>query len=137
VTLPSGAVVDIRIPNLAQLAKAGELDNDLLQSAIPDGTTAQSEDEDRELSAAEKTANLTKLADFHCWLVSKTLVEPKLTPEDVADTVPTPDIEVIVELASRRRDMDAIGHQIGGLEKSSDFRTFRGLDSGESSFLDV
>lgn len=131
VTLPSGAVVDIRIPNLAQMAKVGELDNELLQYAIPDLPA----DEAEEPSPEQKKVNLTKLANFHIWLVSKTLVDPKLTAEEVADTVPTPDLEVLVEFASRRRDMDAIGHHIGGLEVSAEFRKFRGIDSSEPDFL--
>lgn len=133
VTLPSGAVVDIRIPNLAQMAKAGELDNDLLQYAVPNLPA----DDNEEPTPEQKKENLTKLANFHAWLVSKTLVDPKLEPEEVADTVPTPDLEVLVELASRRRDMDVVGHHIGGLEVSAEFRKFRGIDSSESDFLDV
>lgn len=135
VTLPSGAVVDIRIPNLAQMAQAGELDNELLQYAIPDAP--QLEEPEKELTADEKKANLTKLAQFHAWLVSKTLVDPAVTPEEVPSVVPTPDLEVLVELASRRRDMDVVGHHIGGLEVSAEFRKFRGIDSGESDFLDA
>ena len=132
VTLPSGAVVKIRIPNLAQMAKAGELDNDLLQYAVP----SLPADGDDEPSDEQKKENLTKLANFHAWLVSKTLVEPALEPDEVADTVPTPDLEVLVELASRRRDMDVVGHHIGGLEVSAEFRRFRGINDGED-ILDV
>lgn len=132
VTLPSGAVVDISIPNLAQMAKAGELDNELLQYAVPTDANA----EGAEPTTEQKKENLTKLANFHAWLVSKTLVNPALTPEEVIDTVPTPDLEVLVELASRRRDMDVVGHHIGGLEVSAEFRKFRGIDSSESDFLD-
>lgn len=134
VTMPSGAVVDIRIPNLAQMAEAGELDNELLQYAIPDKS---SEEPEKELTPEEKKANLTKLAQFHAWLVSKTLVDPAVTPEEVPSVVPTPDLEVLVELASRRRDMDVVGHHIGGLEVSAAFRKFRGIDSSESDFLDA
>lgn len=133
VTLPSGAVVNIRIPNLAQMAKAGELDNDLLQYAVPNLPA----DADEEPSDEQKKENLTKLANFHAWLVSKTLVDPSLSPEEVIETVPTPDLEVLVELASRRRDMDVTGHHIGGLEASAEFRKFRGIESGDSDFLDV
>lgn len=132
VTLPSGVVVGIRIPNLAAMAQAGELDNDLLQYAVPD----LPKDDSEEPTPEQKKANLTKLANFHQWLVSKTLVEPALSPEEVKETVPTPDLEVLVELASRRRDMDVTGHHIGGLEASADFRKFRGIDSSESDFLD-
>lgn len=133
VTLPSGFVAEIRIPNLAQMAKAGELDNDLLQYAIP-GNRA---DETEEKTPEQKKENLAKLADFHAWLVSQTLVAPELTPEEVIPTVPTPDLEVLVELASRRRDMDATGHHIGGLEASAVFRKFRGIDGGDEDILDV
>lgn len=133
VTLPSGAVVNIRIPNLAQMAKAGELDNDLLAYAVPNLPA----DDAEEPSDEQKKENLTKLANFHAWLVSKTLVEPSLTPEEVIETVPTPDLEVLVELASRRRDMDVTGHHIGGLEVSADFRRFRGIDAGGEDILDV
>lgn len=133
VTLPSGFVANIRIPNLAQMAKAGELDNDLLQYAVPN----LPKDTDEELTDEQKKENLTKLANFHAWLVSKTLVDPALTPEEVIETVPTPDLEVLVELASRRRDMDVKGHHIGGLEVSAEFRKFRGIDGGDEDILDV
>lgn len=132
VTLPTGAVVKIRIPNLAQMAQAGELDNDLLQYAVP----SLPENPEEEPSPEQKKENLTKLANFHQWLVSKTLVEPTLSPEEVKETVPTPDLEVLVELASRRRDMDVVGHQIGGLEVSADWRKFRGIPAGDEDFLD-
>lgn len=133
VKLPSGVSVKIRIPNLAKMAQSGELDNDLLQYAVPDLPKEETE----EPTPEQKKENLTKLAKFHQWLVSQTLVEPALSPEEVKDTVPTPDLEVLVELASRRRDMDVEGHHIGGLEASADFRKFRGIDSGESDILDV
>lgn len=134
VTLPSGEQVKIQIPNLAALAKGGELPNDLLQHAAPDppvpGTVPEPQSE------ADKVKNLTTLAEFQSWLVSIMLVEPKLEAKEVLDVVPTPDLEVLVELASRRRDMDVVGHHIGGLEVSADFRKFRGIDSGDSYLLD-
>lgn len=135
VTLPSGIKVDITIPDLAAMAKAGELDNDLIQYAIPSAKDIAEEPE--ELTTEQKKENLSKLADFHSWLVSITVVDPMLTPEEVPTVVPTPDKEVLVELASRRRDMDVVGHHIGGLEVSAEFRKFRELDSGESDILDA
>lgn len=137
VTLPSGVSVEIQIPDLAQMAKGGELDNDLLEAAVPDGESLGEDAQKTTLTPEEKRENLTKLANFHDWLVSVALVDPKLTPDEVGSTVPTPDKEVIVELASRRRDMDAVGHHIGGLEVSSEFRKFRGLDPSGSDILDV
>lgn len=135
VTLPSGVAVKIHIPDLAEMAKSGELDNDLLAYAVP--VRPKPGDEDKEPTPEEKRENLTKLADFHDWLVSHTLVDPVLTPEEVGKTVPTPDKEVLVELASRRRDMDVTGHHIGGLEVSADFRKFRGIDGSDEDILDV
>lgn len=134
VTLPSGTKVDITIPDLAAMAKAGELDNDLIQYAIPSAKDIAEEPE--ELTTEQKKENLSKLADFHSWLVSITVADPALTPEEVPTVVPTPDKEVLVELASRRRDMDVVGHHIGGLEVSAAFRKFREIDSGESDILD-
>lgn len=138
VTLPSGTQVKIRIPNIAAMAKGGELDNDLLQYAVPDAKRL-AEEATEEKTVEQKKENLTKLANYHAWLVSKTLVEPAMTPEEVGapGAIPTPDIEVLVELASRRRDMDVVGHQIGGLEGSAEFRKFRGLDASEQDFLDA
>lgn len=132
VTLPTSAVVKITIPNLAKMAQAGELDNDLLQYAVPSLPT----DPDEEPTPEQKKENLTKLAAFHQWLVSQTLVDPKLSPEEVKETVPTPDLEVLVELASRRRDMDVLGHQIGGLEVVPEWRKFRGIDDSDEDILD-
>lgn len=135
VTLPTGSVVEIRIPDLAAMAKNGELENDLLEYAVPAGPKPG--DKNEEPTAEQKKENLTKLANFHDWLVSHALVNPALTPEEVASTVPTPDKEVLVELATRRRDMDVVGHHIGGLEVSAEWRKFRGIDSGDEDILDV
>lgn len=134
VTLPSGVDVEIQIPNLAKMAKGGELPNDLIKHAAP--ATANSGEEPEELTEDQRVKNLTTLAEFQSWLVSVMLVDPKLSPDEVLDVVPTPDLEVLVELASRRRDMDVVGHHIGGLEGSADFRKFRGIDAREPYLLD-
>ena len=135
VTLPSGVQVEIHIPDLPAMAKAGELDNDLLAYAVPN--PRKPGDVPEEPTPEQKKENLIKLNDFHNWLVSTTLVSPKLTPEEVQATVPTPDKEVLVELASRRRDMDVVGHHIGGLEVSAEFREFRELPTRDEDILDV
>jgi hypothetical protein len=135
VTLPSGVEVEIRIPDLPAMAKAGELDNELLAYAVPSAPKLDAPDE--EPTPEQKKENLAKLNDFHNWLVSISVVSPKLTPEEVATTVPTPDKEVLVELASRRRDMDVTGHHIGGLEASAEFREFRELPARDEDILDV
>lgn len=113
ITLPSGTAVEITVPSLPQLARAGEIPNDLLAVA----TAAVKEEE----ITAE---HLGKLADFHKWLIPKMVVKPTITPEDVAE-LPYEDIEMLVEIAGRQRDTDAVGHQLGGLETTAEWRDFR------------
>lgn len=132
VTLPSNTVVKITIPNLAKMAQSGELDNELLQYAVP----SLPDNPDDEPTPEQKKENLTKLAKYHQWLISKTLIDPALTPEEVKETVPTPDLEVLVELASRKRDLDVLGHHIGGLEVVPEWRQFRGIDGRDEDLLD-
>lgn len=134
VTLPSGVMVEIQIPNLAKMAKGGELPNDLITHAAPAALAPGEEPE--KPTDEERIKNLSTLAEFQAWLVSTMLIDPKLTPDEVLDVVPTPDLEVLVELASRRRDMDVVGHHIGGLEVSAEFRKFRGIDAREPYLLD-
>lgn len=131
VTLPSGSTVTIRIPNLAVLAKAGTIPNDLLKYAIPE---LRGEVPDKP-SEEEVKKNISDLADFQAWCVSYALVDPELSADDVHETVPVPDIELIVQIALRQTDMDAVGHQIGGLETQEEFRRFRGLDERLSDIL--
>lgn len=121
VNLGSGAVVTIRLPNLPQMIKTGEIPNDLLDAA---------------LGAIQKeriTPELMKeQADFFNLLVSRTVIDPVVTPEEVPG-LPYEDIELLVELATRQRDVDFIGHNLGGYHLSDDWRKFRGLDSGDEN----
>lgn len=130
VTLPSGAVVRLKVPNLAQLAKTGELPNDLVRVAIPEVAGA----EPAPLSEEEALAAIQKLADFQTWITTVAVVSPEITAEDVPE-LPTEDTEMIVAIATRQRDLDAVGHHIGGLEASADFRRFRNLPAGDEDFL--
>lgn len=116
VVLPSGFEVDIEIPNLPQLIKSGQLSNELINAAL--GATSGDEKITRE--------TIEQQADVYNKLVSLTVKEPNVTEEDVAE-LPYEDVEMIVELATRQRDIDAVGHHIGGLEKLEEFRKFRSL----------
>lgn len=119
VTLPSGAQVTMRLPNLPEMAKAGTLPNHLLDAAI--GAAGASTDE------KSTTDSLKDTAEFNTFIVLAAVVEPAdLTEADVAD-LPTEDVDMIVALATRQDDMDALGHHIGGLHKSSEWRRFRGF----------
>lgn len=130
ITLPSGTVIRIRIPNLAQLAKTGELPNELLKAAIPEIAGP----EPAPMTEDEARAAIEKLADFQTWITASAVVSPDITPADVP-ALPTEDVELIVAIATRQRDLDAVGHQIGGLEKVADFRRFRGLTDGDEDVL--
>lgn len=116
VTLPSSAVVEIEIPDLPQLVKAGQIPNELVEVAIGAAASNKVTKEDVGL-----------YADFANKLVSLTVVNPKVTEEEAAAALPFEDKEMIVDFATRKIDMDAVGHHLGGLEKSKDFRSFRGI----------
>jgi hypothetical protein len=139
VTLPSGMQVDITVPSLSKLAKYGKLDNELLSDATPapvEGQEIVLPEPPAAPSMEERKKALADLADFQSWLVSITLVDPKLSPEEVLEYVPTEDLEVLVEFATRKRDMDVKGHHLGGLERSAEWREFRGLPPLDPDLLD-
>lgn len=124
ITLPSGALVDIRIPNLPALVRAGQLPNHLVEVAagVQSGTV-------------KITAELfQQQEEFTNKLVALTVVNPKLTEEEVEEVVPYEDQEHIVRLATRQDDLDALGRHIGGLHKQEDFRNFRQFGVGASGF---
>lgn len=119
ITLSSGAVVDIRIPNLPELVAAGEFPNHLVDTAIGVATG------NVEVTAKEIKAQ----AEFYRELLSKTLVSPEVTADDVKTAgIPFEDIELIASIATRQRDVDALGHHIAGLDQNEDWRKFRGVE---------
>ena len=109
--------VTIRIPNLPELVSAGEFPNHLVEVAISVATG------ETKVTAEEVKAQ----AEFYRELISRTLVEPQVAPEDVKE-LPFEDIELIAAIATRQRDIDALGNHIAGLDKSDDWRRFRQLD---------
>lgn len=117
VTLASGVEVKIKIPNLPELVTAGEFPNHLVETAINVATG------ETKVTAEEIKAQ----AEFYRELVSRTLVDPQVAPEDVKE-LPFEDVELLAAIATRQRDVDALGHHIGGLDKSEDWRRFRGID---------
>jgi hypothetical protein len=119
VTLPSGTEVTITIPNLPQMVKNGSIPNNLLDAAIG---AIQKETITRELLAEQ--------AEFFSLLVTTMVKEPSITADDVAD-LPYEDIELLVEIGTRQRDLDALGNHIAGLHRSAEWRRFRGLDYGD------
>jgi hypothetical protein len=116
ITLASGIEVTIAIPNLPLMVKTGQIPSDLLDAAI---------------GAIQKEriteALIKEQSDFFHLLVKTMVKEPQITDEDIPD-LPYEDIELLVEIGTRQRDIDAVGNQIAGLHKSEDWRKFRGWD---------
>lgn len=125
VTLPSGAIVDIKIPSLPQLIKAGQVPNHLIDIAIEQGS---SDKIDRNI--------LEQTWEFTCFIIPKMLINPEITEDDVSD-LPALDLEMLIGFASRVTDMDAVGHQLGGLETQGSFRELRGLDLTPADLLNI
>ena len=117
--LPSGVRVGIKIPDLPALIEAGEIPQHLLDTAVAaaNGSAVQADD-------PKKNAAATR--EFTDRVVILTVVEPKLDEESVK-SVPYEDKDMIVQLATRQRDLDAEGEHIAGLTKSEKFRQFREL----------
>lgn len=125
VSLPSGIEIEIEIPNLPQMVKTGQVPNDLVEAAIG---ALQRDKITKEL--------VVEQADFYNKLVATAVKVPTITEDDVPD-LPYEDVELIVELATRQRDVDALGRHLAGLHKSKEWRSFRGLDYGDEALEDV
>jgi len=125
ITLPSGTVVDIQIPNLPKMLKGGQIPNTLVDAAV------------KTQSATKVTRELIEETwEFYRWLVAETVVSPEVEPDDVGE-LPTADVEMIVSIATRQSDLDAVGHQLGGLETQRAFRDFRGLITTDADSFGV
>src|SRR3954466_13377490 len=115
VTLESGTVVKIKLPDLPALIESGAIPQSLMDIAVDVSTGRKQERPSPEL--------LKQQREFTDVVVMKTVVEPELEKADLAD-IPMEDKEMIVEFATRQRVFDAVGHHIAGLEASEDFRRF-------------
>jgi hypothetical protein len=120
VTLPSGAVVTIRLPDLAQMIKSKQLPSELIEAAVKLQDTEDGKP--KKLTVEDIEAD----ADFVAYIVPLTIHEPKVKPEDLDDLDPM-DKAMVASFATRRTDIDAVGHQLGGLETQKSFRRHRGI----------
>jgi hypothetical protein len=124
VTLPSGFVAKIRIPDLPALIESGAIPQGLTDVAISVASGMKPERPTADLIAQQR-----KFTDV---LVMKAVVEPALSEDDLSD-IPFEDKEMIVEISTRQIDFDAEGHHLAGLEKSAKFRQFRRIGEFDPS----
>lgn len=119
VTLPSGFVVEIEVPNLALLVKTGYLPNELVTQALgvlKDGVVTPEV--------------INEQPEFYAKLAKITVKSVDLEYDDVIgdDAIPYEDVEMIIEFATRQRDLDAVGHHLGGLHTVKEWQTFRNIE---------
>jgi hypothetical protein len=125
ITLTSGVVVGIEIPNIPLLVKTGQLPNELVTEALGN------------IAKGKLTPEIiSQQSEFYDKIVVLTVKEPEITEADVHE-LPFEDIELIVEIATRQRDLDATGAHVGGLNSNKEWRTFRGLTSGDEDVESV
>lgn len=118
VTLPSGAVVKIRLPDLTLLLAGDAVPDHLRTVALDEIANALNLRTSAELETAGTvtTERISGLAELQRFMVSQMLVEPKFTEDELADPVTAPpaeDQKMLAELAGRERDTDARGVRIG------------------------
>lgn len=133
ITLPSKSEVMIVLPDLAAMIKGGQVPNELLDVATKVGAGKLSGAED---DAAKQRELLGQASEFNAFLVAATVKDPVVTKEEVmAGELPAEDVDLIVQIALRKTDFDAVGHHLAGLETVDSFRQFRGLDLSVESLL--
>lgn len=130
ITLHSGAVVRIKLPDIAELIESGVIPQHLLETATRVASAAQSG-----VIPEVTKEQVVQQKEFVNAVTIASLVEPKVTDETVTK-VPVEDRELITQIATRSRDLDAVGDHIGGLHKVEKWRRFRGLGEFDTSMAD-
>jgi len=118
ITLPSGTQVDIVLPNIAEMAAAGQIPNQLIEAAA---------NKLEGVNVAPTQDALAKQAEFNRYMVAKMVKYPTIAEGDVPD-LPADDTDLLQKIAFRDTDFDAVGAHISGLETVPSFRRFRLLD---------
>ena len=119
VTLPSGTKVRIEVPNIVTMLAHGEVPNELVKYAADTADSLQAGLLDSDIE------KIKEASDYLNWLVATTIKEPEgVTADDVKD-LPTEDTDMILEFALRQREVDALGHQLYGMETNEEWRKFR------------
>lgn len=127
VTLYSGETVKITIPNLAMMIRLGliplRLRSLAMRAARGEELLPPPQDEGSSEVSDEEYEGLQKMVELLDFLIMQMVVEPKLEQEDV-DLMPTEDRELLISIAQRERDSDAVGRTLG-VEPLSRWETFR------------
>lgn len=143
---PSGVELTFILPDETALIRADKLPDRLMEIALfsaayPDGVEGYMADvavravnspDDAEANARLKKSVKDGL-EMRDWLVAEMLVDPEVTPEEVAaGEFPKADIEMLLEFAERRRNTDAAGNRlpIVVLEEYARFRDLPGGGTG-------
>jgi hypothetical protein len=123
VTLPSSAAVKIRIPDITLLIAADAVPEELRVIAYEEmnETLAATQRARRELAGGEPEEEpaiteerLLKLAQLNRYLMSQMLVDPPMTVEELGSAkLPSEDILMLTEFATRERVVDARGVALG------------------------
>lgn len=131
VTCPSGMEVKIRIPNLGLMLEGDALPQTLRNAALQElvnpvsGRVARAAEAAGTADAQPQVTldDVTELYHLHQWLVVNTVIEPELTIEDLPG-LPQEDLEMLTQIATRERTVDAAGRPLG-TEPLSRWVTFR------------
>lgn len=135
ITLASGARVKVRFPNVALLLAGDAVPEELRGEAmrkVSEELFASLDQPDAAGGLTEET--LKQFDDYHRFLISRSLVEPTLTYDELEEGRPTrppqEDLDLLVEILVRGRDTDAAGVRLGvePLDRWATFRHHHGCD---------
>lgn len=131
VTLPSGAIVRIRILDLQTHLGLGFTPDGVRIAALGDLTKVA---DDSSRSSAERDAAQTELAMILRGVVSEMLVEPAVSVDELA-SVPEQDVAFLLAIAQREATHDAAGEPLGYVRPASvaRFRDEPGSDHGSET----
>lgn len=131
ITTYTGHTIRIKYPNLALMMRVGLVPTHLRAIAVkfargevnlasPALPTGEDQPEPAADEAYDELVLMVELLDL---IVMEMVVEPKLTQEDV-DEMPGEDRDLLLAIANRERDVDAVGRRLG-VELLSRWDTFR------------
>lgn len=127
ITLYSAETIEIAIPNLAMLIRIGLVPLRLramaMRAARGEEMLPPAKDEKSEDVSDEEWGELQKMVELLDFLIMQMVLNPKLSQEDV-DAIPTEDRELLIAIAQRERDTDAVGRRLG-VEPLYRWETFR------------